>query len=202
MGASQITSLTIVYSTVYSDADQRKHQSSASLAFVWGIHRGPVKSLHKWPVTRKMFPFDDVTMHHRFRGWLVTYLAPHHHPKQYSFNNIPFFSTICRQNHVTSLLVEPKVYLQQKKEWDLCCHTRIPYISMIKTTYHMQPQCGTRYLACYHKCCSQQQNPIEYLSAILALVRRSHWPGEERVSIEKLWWLSIWWSSVNTLNLR
>ena len=40
--ASQITSLTIVYSTVYSDADQRKHQSSASLAFVWGIHRGPV----------------------------------------------------------------------------------------------------------------------------------------------------------------
>ena len=40
--ASQITSLTIVYSTVYSDADQRKHQSSASLAFVRGIHRGPV----------------------------------------------------------------------------------------------------------------------------------------------------------------
>ena len=37
--ASQITSLTIVYSTVYSNADQRKHQSSASLAFVWGIHR-------------------------------------------------------------------------------------------------------------------------------------------------------------------
>ena len=37
--ASQITSLTSVYSTVYSDADQRKHQSSASLAFVRGIHR-------------------------------------------------------------------------------------------------------------------------------------------------------------------
>ena len=60
--ASQITSLSIVYSTVYSDADQRKHQSSASLAFVWGIHRGPVNSPHKWPVTRKMFPFDDVIM--------------------------------------------------------------------------------------------------------------------------------------------
>ena len=39
MIASQITSLAVVYSTVYSDADQRKHQSSASLAFVWGIHR-------------------------------------------------------------------------------------------------------------------------------------------------------------------
>ena len=59
---SQITSLTIVYSTVYSDADQREHQSSASLAFVWGIHRGPVNSPHKWPVTRKMFPFDNVIM--------------------------------------------------------------------------------------------------------------------------------------------
>ena len=64
MGAipSQITSLTIVYSTVYSHADQRKHQSSASLAFVWEIHRGPVNFPHKWPVTRKMFPFDDVIM--------------------------------------------------------------------------------------------------------------------------------------------
>ena len=60
--ASQITSLTIVYSTVYSDADQRKHESSASLPFVWGVHRGPVNSQHKWPVTRKMFPFDDVIM--------------------------------------------------------------------------------------------------------------------------------------------
>ena len=60
--ASQITSLAIVYSTIYSDADERKHQSSASLAFVRGIHRGPVNSPHKWPVTRKMFPFDDVIM--------------------------------------------------------------------------------------------------------------------------------------------
>ena len=60
--ASQITSLTIVYSAVYSGADQRKHQSSASLAFVRGIHRRPVNSQHKWPVTRKMFPFDDVIM--------------------------------------------------------------------------------------------------------------------------------------------
>ena len=60
--APQIASLTVVYSAVYSGADQRKHQSSASLAFVRGIHRGPVNSPHKWPVTRKMFPFDDVIM--------------------------------------------------------------------------------------------------------------------------------------------
>ena len=51
--ASQITSLTIVCTTVYSDGDKRKHQSSASLAFVRGIHRGQVNSPHKWPVTRK-----------------------------------------------------------------------------------------------------------------------------------------------------
>ena len=59
---SQITNLTIVYSTVYSGADQRKHQSPASLAFVWGIHLWPVNSPHTWPVTQKMFPFDDVIM--------------------------------------------------------------------------------------------------------------------------------------------
>ena len=55
--ASQITILTI-----YSGADQREHQSSASLAFVRGIHRWPVNSPHKGPVTRKMFPFDDIIM--------------------------------------------------------------------------------------------------------------------------------------------
>ena len=76
--ASQITSLAIVYSSVYSD--QRKHQSSASLAFARGIHRWPMSSPHKGPVTRKMFPFDDVIMYYvsicsrihpaaRTRGW-------------------------------------------------------------------------------------------------------------------------------------
>ena len=60
--ASQITSLGSVYSTVYSCEDQRKHQSSSSLAFVRIIHRGPVNSPHKRSVTRKMLPFDDVIM--------------------------------------------------------------------------------------------------------------------------------------------
>ena len=58
--ASQITSFMIVYSTVYSGADQRKHQSSASLACVRVIHRWPVNSPHKGPITRKTFPFGDV----------------------------------------------------------------------------------------------------------------------------------------------
>ena len=59
--ASQITSLTALYSIVYLGADQRKHQSSASLAF--GNSPGPVNSPHKGPVKRNMFPFDDVILH-------------------------------------------------------------------------------------------------------------------------------------------
>ena len=84
--ASQIISFTIVYSTVYSGASQRKHQSSASLAFERGIRRWLVNSPYKWPVTRKMFPFDDVIMlsydvdansgakHYR---WLQSYTMQH-----------------------------------------------------------------------------------------------------------------------------
>ena len=72
MTAYQITRLTIVYSIVYSDADQRKHQSSASLAFLRGIRRGPVNSPQKWTATRKMFPFDDVIMNYtRLPMWLL-----------------------------------------------------------------------------------------------------------------------------------
>ena len=62
---SQITDVSIVYSNVCSGADQIKHQSSASLALVRVIHRWPVNSPHKGPVTRKMFPFYDVIM------WLI-----------------------------------------------------------------------------------------------------------------------------------
>ena len=46
----------------YSEADQGKHQSSASPVYVRGIDRWPVNSPYEWPVTRKMFPFDDVIM--------------------------------------------------------------------------------------------------------------------------------------------
>ena len=60
--AYQITGVSIVCSTVGSDGDQRKYQSSVSLVFVRGIHRWPVNSPHKGPVTRKMFPLDDVIM--------------------------------------------------------------------------------------------------------------------------------------------
>ena len=72
MGAmvSQITSLMIVYSAVYSGAEQRKHPSFASLAFVRGIHRSPVYSSHRGPITRKMFRFDDVIV----GLWITTHI--------------------------------------------------------------------------------------------------------------------------------
>ena len=80
--ASQITNLTIVYTAVYSRADQRKQQISASLAFVWGIHRSPVNSPHKWPVTRKMFPCDDVIMKYSKIIWQPGLLILHAENKQ------------------------------------------------------------------------------------------------------------------------
>ena len=60
--AHQITGVSMVCTTVCSGADQTKHQSSASLAFMRGIRRWSVNSPHKGPVTRKIFPFDDVIM--------------------------------------------------------------------------------------------------------------------------------------------
>ena len=102
--ASQITSLTIVYSTVYTGADQRKHQSPASLAFVRGIHRGPVNSPHKWPVTRKLFPFDDVIMHC---------------PNQYFFIVKLTIENKCQWNLKSNIFFLPR---KSYTKWRLCCH--------------------------------------------------------------------------------
>ena len=65
--ASQITSLTVVYSTVYSDADQRNHQSSASLAFVWGIHRD------RW-IPRTKGQLRGKCFHLMTSSWFMTYI--------------------------------------------------------------------------------------------------------------------------------
>ena len=96
--ASQITSLTNVYSTVCSNADQRKHESSASLAFVRGIHRWPMNSPHKWPVTRIMFPFDDVIMFspiryiHRFSSRSKECSSKSYQPDGTTHAQFPFHS--------------------------------------------------------------------------------------------------------------
>ena len=72
--ASRITGISMVCSTFCSGTYQRKQQSSASLAFVWGIHRWPANYPHKGPVTRKMFPFDNVIMNSLQGGyWNIEY---------------------------------------------------------------------------------------------------------------------------------
>ena len=130
MGAmtSQITSLMIVYSTVYSGADQRKHQSSASLAFVRGIHRGPVNSPHKWPVTRKMFPFDDVTtVVTVIRGYKISICCPT--DTLFSLLNTSTSSTLIylpwtkwppfRRRYFHTHFVNEKFYILSKLHWSL-----------------------------------------------------------------------------------
>ena len=111
---SQITSLTIVYSTVYSDADERIHQRSASLAFVRGIQRWPVNSPHNGPVTQKMFLFDDVIMAliglSWLRWWSATNSAPNHCLNQYQYMHfsdfrIWFWISLCCFIHNKYLMV-------------------------------------------------------------------------------------------------
>ena len=80
---SQITNLTTVYLIFYSGADQGKHQSSASLAIVRGNHRWPVNSPHKGPVTRKMFPFDNVIINVR-----IVYPIKHGTPSTQSYQTL------------------------------------------------------------------------------------------------------------------
>ena len=119
--ASQITSLTIVYSTVYSGGNQRKHQSFATLAFVRGIHRWPVNSPHKWPVMREVFPFDDVIMWCR---------------KKFPYHDI-IISDLCRKHHNTSnssWRVGRKYHLRPL----LLTSHYIPHYAWDKITYPLQ----------------------------------------------------------------
>ena len=87
--ASQITSVSTVYSTVCSGSDRRKHQSSASLAFVRGILRWPVNSPLKGPVTRKMLPFDDVIIHNTTTITGHPSINHHHHRHRHHHPNPP-----------------------------------------------------------------------------------------------------------------
>ena len=73
--ASQITSVSIVYSTICSWPDQRKHQSSASLAFVRGIHRWLVNSPNKGPETRERFLSHNVIMNGSCKSRIVEFFA-------------------------------------------------------------------------------------------------------------------------------
>ena len=104
--ASQITCISIIYSTVCPGADQRKHLSPVSLTFVrhWpfvrGIHRWPVNSPHKGPVMRKMFPFDDVFMTQKVSQYHASprVLSPPGHQQAWYWQGI-FLSFLWRNFH-------------------------------------------------------------------------------------------------------
>ena len=127
--ASQISSLTIVYSNVYSGADRRKHQSSMSLAFVQGIHRWPLNSPHKWLVTRKMLAFDDVIMLSSVNDLGITKQFQHvwysrltiWQPLNISFSSMSEFNPVIGggecSNDRQKTIVNPMV----KKHWFLQC---------------------------------------------------------------------------------
>ena len=77
---------------------ERKHQSSMSLAFGRGIHRCPVNFPHKGPVTRKMFPFDDDIMTYRYPYWIPT-KEPHT-----SYTNISYMANVTKRSDMAIIL--------------------------------------------------------------------------------------------------
>ena len=178
--ASQIASLTIVYSTVHSDADQRKHQSSASLAFVRGINRWPVNSPHKWPVTRKMFPFDDVIMgmgdirKSYFSHVLVHYLERQVPSKHYRHYNLHSHHH-CHLS-IQSASWQPKIYFSLLVDFVFhlpsCKCFSIHYTDVIMTTMASQI---TSLTVVYSTVYSDADQGKHQSSAPLAFVWGIHW---------------------------
>ena len=115
---SQITSLAVVYSTVYSDAYQRKHQSSASLAFVWGIHRdrwiprtkGQLRGKCFYLMTSSWTIWDICVLHRVYyqRGVVDIYC---HHPAVTK----NCYTLICLTQH----LIDSEFYLFLSKHYTL-----------------------------------------------------------------------------------
>ena len=132
----QITGVSIVYTTVCSGTNQRKHQSSASLAFVRGIHRWPVNSPHKGPVTWKMFPFDDLIM-----GDLVgVFFCSYCHIKIFKGNEsgaltlqpplVIAFSPYQKLHVSTPLKMAEKIYCDWASQYS--CLTQFPIGSFVR----------------------------------------------------------------------
>ena len=133
--ASQITSLASVDSAVKLGIYQRKHQSSASLAFVRGIHRRPVNSPQKGPVPREMFPFDDVIM--------VTKGAD----IRSSMLLTKWTSLTTRYRHSMQIYVRCKYYVNYGNYiewWCVICFGLIDTVSQFVRIYH--PAITVRYV--------------------------------------------------------
>ena len=152
-----ITSLLIVYWTIYSRADQRKQQSLALLAFVRGIHRWPVKSPHIGPVTPKMFPFDDVII-----DWNILV-----HTSEFSegTRSIPWQMSFLSTSHRQPFYIEYKLWtcsslLRGGISLNRLRHPRVEKFKLITLQYVSQK---TSPSGSNSKCCKCICNPVNML---------------------------------------
>ena len=114
------------------NTDRRKYQSSASLALVWGIHQWPVNSPHKGPVTRKMFPFDDVIMIAADK--MIPYCCQHR-----KMLNTLRFIFIIRTAYI-ALLKANRHHPQGEDLSAACCHTVTrTWLVWLETGFKHQP---------------------------------------------------------------
>ena len=146
--ASQITSFTIVYSTVYSGADQRKHQSSASLP-LWGDSPMTGEFPHKGPVTRKMFPFDDVIMWWftliPFASWLLLPTLPLNYALSCSENGL------VPQERIKTIFSQNKPIFKQNMSWKMVSAKYWPFVGT-GATYTISLETCT-WIGCALFCC-------------------------------------------------
>ena len=146
--ASQITSFTIVYSTVYSGTDQRKHQSSASLALCGGIHRSSVNSPHKGSDV-KMFPFDDVIMWWftliPFASWFLLPTLPLNYALSCLENGL------VPQERIKTIFSQNKPIFKQKMSWKMVSAKYRPFVGT-GATYTITLETCT-WIGCALFCC-------------------------------------------------
>ena len=142
--ASQITSLTIVYSIVYSGTDRRKRQSSASPAFVWETHWWTVNSPHKRPVTRKMFPFDDVIIYIALTSYFLKILPLSTLLGQRLININAFINII----HRNELLCVDKAMINWSYKG-----VHVKLVSALKFSIIAYPPTSFQVLKCYLQFC-------------------------------------------------
>ena len=157
--ASQINGISIVCSTVYLGADQRKYQSFASLSFVRGIHRWPVNSPHKWPVTRKMFPIDGVSMDSswrfvRNRNCYHDVIKWKHFPRYWPFvrgiHRSPVNSPHKGQRRGALICAWTNGWANHQYDSDLRCHCAHYDVTVMVHIYKIPTVDGRRQKSCLH----------------------------------------------------
>ena len=140
--ASEITSLTAVHASVYSGADQRKYQSSVSLAFVRGIRRWPVNSPHKGPVMRKFYyvimKSEQITiwcteayMRHSASMIFFLWTKYEQHEIHFDINKIEWSCQHCPQTCDVTPMVVLFIYNQWFVDtlWDLVCFDLLFFVT-------------------------------------------------------------------------